>query len=520
MTQLRNRAILKKTVQIAASTMLSKLLGLVREVLQVRYFGIGQVADAFRIAWQVPNMLRQVFADGALSAAMVPTVVGMIRNGDRKKVNRLMSLAFLVFEGMVLTLCILVIWKAEAVISVLTPGFVGYRAALTARLLRILMSFILFISSSALLTGVLQAEHHFLIPALSSSFLNIVFIGGLLIGIFYGLPLEYFCFLVVIGGFFQFMGHLFMFFKLGYTFEYIDTETKTRFRHLFKKFLPGLVSGGVLQLSLLVDNFFASFLPGGSVSLLNISSSFLRIPLGLVISFSTVLLPHFSRIGLHAPKRLSFYLLESLKLIFWLTLPATLIFSFFARKIFFTLFLSDKFSLAQVFEAQLILTAFLVGLFFISMNKVLVSLYNALHHMWIPALITIAATGVNIVLCSWWVTTFRVAGLALATSLSHLFQTIVLLIILRMRFNFRLYHKAFLQFLWRYIMQLLVVGIPFLCLYGLIVYLFQYLPPSGLFIVTQTMAFWLWVAPLCGVFMIALYKTRSSFGLNLYFLKR
>lgn len=516
---LHKKSILKKTAQVGLTTILSRLFGLVREILMVRYLGASMISDAFRVAWQIPNMLRQVFAEGALSAATVPTFVGLVSKGERDQVSKLLTLSFLVFEGFILLLCIGVILKPAFVIHVCTPGFAGQQAVIAAELLRILMSFIFFISSSALLAGALQAVHHFWVPALSPVLLNIVFITALLLGVYGGMPVTYFCVCIVVGGCIQFLLHVVLYFKVGFKVTWFDERTKELFGTLFKKFLPSMVSGSVMQVSLLVDNYFASYLAPGSVSLLGIAQGFLRIPLGIFVSFATVLLTHFSRLSLYAPKRLSFYLLESVKLIFWLTLPAALWLSFFAHKIFYIFFYSSKFTLAQVIEGRLILTAFLLGLFFLAMNKVLLNFYYSLHQLWIPASITIVATTVNIIFCAWWVHMFHATGLAVATSVSAAFQTICFVAVLRNKFGFRLYYWSFLDFLYRYIFQLLVVGSLFYALYTVIEYGIVYWCFAYAHTLTHTLLFWAWVVPLSLAMFFALYRTKKIFKVRLYFLR-
>ena len=114
---MHKKSIIKKTLEVGGSTLLSRLLAIIREVLMVRFLGVGAISDAFLTAYKIPNSLRKIFAEGALSASMVPTVVSIVRNKDAKAVNRFMALAFLFFEGALLFLCGLAIWKAQTVIS-------------------------------------------------------------------------------------------------------------------------------------------------------------------------------------------------------------------------------------------------------------------------------------------------------------------------------------------------------------------------------------------------------------------
>ncbi len=518
--RMHTRSILAKAFQVGSSTVLSRGLALVRDKLLIQYMGTGLVQDAFRVAFKLPNTLRQIFAEGALSPVVVPSIVKLERTGEREQVNGLMTLSLLIFEGTVSVLCIAAFIWSPTVIGLTAPGWGGDQALLAARLLRILVSYIFFISCNSLFAGALQAVHHFLIPALTPAINNVCFIGGLAICMFFQLPIEYFCLFVLLGGFVQFVLHLGMYLKLGFRFGYITPLTWVQFRPVMGKFIPAMMSGGMMQLSSLVDTYYASYLLAGSITILDLASGFMRIPLGMIgVALSTILLSHFSRVVLYAPKRLSFYLLESAKFILWLTLPIILSMMLFSEKIFLTLYHSDKFSMIQVTEAALVLNAFLFGLFFHSLNKVLLSVYYAAHQVWIPAVITSVALAVNIMLCKWWVMTFHAKGLAIATSVSAAFQAIFFIAMLKWKFNFKIYAGVFGMFVMQYVLQLLLVGAGFLAIYQALLLLIDRLPQQIALLLTTSLLFWGWVLPLMAVAGYVLYRTRDIFNIRLHFVK-
>ena len=124
MHKLSRRSIIKKTIQVGGSTLISRFLGIVREVLKIRYFGANFIiSDAFIIAFKIPNTLRKVFAEGAMSAAFIPTLVSIEKKENWHEVNKLMSLMFLVFQGILLLLCCLIFWKAKFIIHLMVPGY-------------------------------------------------------------------------------------------------------------------------------------------------------------------------------------------------------------------------------------------------------------------------------------------------------------------------------------------------------------------------------------------------------------
>jgi putative peptidoglycan lipid II flippase len=517
---LHKNSIVKKTIEVGSSTLLSRLLGIVREGLTVMYLGAGAGSDIFMVAFRIPNSLRKVFAEGALSSSFVPTLIHVARSKGRQEANSLMSLAFVVFEGLVVSLCILAMWKAEATISFLAPGWTADKVAATVPLLRILMPFIFFISSSALLAGALQSVGHFFVPAFSPVLLNIVFITGLLTCWTYNLPVTHLCCFIMFGGFLQFVGHLITYFRLNFAFGPIDTVALRNFGSVIGKFLLGSLSMSIMEINLTVSTQFASYLSDGSISLIYYANRFMGIPLGVfAVAFSTILLPHFSRISSYAPKRLSFYLLETAKFVFWITIPVTIFMSFLSEKVFYTLFLSDKFTAAQAGQAGTILMVFVLGLFFFSLNKILLSMYYALHVMWIPALVSVVCALINIGLNVALSHYLQAWTLALSMTIAGTAQTVLLVILLKKYFNFRLYWQRFGEFAWRYTLQLVLIFTAFFALYwGMESLILALAPVSIKQFLLYKLGYWFWVAPLCGITCLALFVTRKVFKVTLYFL--
>ena len=546
-TDLGKQSLIKKVAQVGGATFASRMLGLVREVLLVKYLGASALADAFITAYKIPNSLRKIFAEGALSAAFVPTIVSLVKQGKKDTVNRLMTLSFLIFEGILIAFCIFIFIKAESVIRFIAPGWytceplqsitgfslldpvlkclpAAWFAKATAHsqvvhvvsFLRILISFIVFLSSSALLTGALQSVNHFFVPAFAPVLLNFVFIGGLLVCLAYGLPVEVLCYFILLGGLLSFLLHLGMYLKINFKFGRINSEAWLNFKKVFAKFIPCMIGMSVMEINLFVDTSLASYLHTGSIALVYYANRFMGIPLGVfATALATVLLPHFTRIGMDDRKQLSFYLLESTKLIFWLMVPVSIIMAFLSQNIFATLFLSKQFTMSQVIEASHILMAFLIGLFFFALNKILLSVYYSLHETKIPAWISIIAAGINIIADIILIHRLGAVGLALATTLAGVSRTALSLYYLKKRFSFSINWSDFWQFGMRYLAQL---GLLFPIFYG--AYLMSYAIINGYmpgwFI--SNIGFWLWVGPLSAIFFLTLYFTRKWFGLQIYFL--
>ncbi len=525
MSKLSRRTIIKKTAMVGLSTLFSRLLGVVREVLKVRYLGAGAMADAFNMAFKIPNTLRKVFAEGALSASFIPTLVAIQKKDEHDQVNKLMSLMFIVFEGFLLALCFLIFWKASFIVSFLAPGFVQAgadpeRFLAAVKLTRITIFFIFFVSSSALCAGALQSIHQFFIPTLGPILLNISFIAGLIISLYYKLPVEQFALFVLFGGVLQLLLHIFAYLKNNFSVGVPDQTTWKNFRTVLFKFLPCLLSMSAIEINLTIDQMLASYLPVGSISLLTYAFDFTRIALGVfAVAFSTVLLPHFSRVNEYAPKRLSFYLLESTKLIFWVTVPVAIIMSFFSHKIFYTILYCDNFPIEKVIQAASILSAFLVGLFFFSLNKILLSIYYSKHSTFLPTVISFVGTAFNTILNLILIKVWGVYGLAIATSSAAALQSALFIYMLHKRFKFQIYIKNFLEFIFRYTVQLSAIGLLFYLIYLGLNYLILYFMSEFLsYYLLETVLFWTWVAPLVAAMFGLIYLSRKFFKVKIYFL--
>lgn len=544
---MNKKMIRQKTMSVGVSTLVSRLLGLFREMLMSRY--LGAEADAFITAFKIPNSMRKIFAEGALSAAFIPAIVQLMKKDKQDEVNSLMTLSFIVFEGILLGLCMFIFYKSDWVIRLIVPGwytipFTAYtgitlidsigssfvalwynlgtpepQAAYAVTYLRILIGFILLLSMSALLTGPLQALHNFFIPAFAPILLNVCFIAGIMICMRYNLSVEYLCLAIMIGGVAQFLLHLYAYFNLNYGFGAIDETTWKHFKSVLRKFFPVLATMSIMEINLFIDTSFGSLLPAGSISYLYYANRFMQIPLGVFsIALSTILLPHFSRIATYAPNRIGFYVYESAKAIFWITVPMSLVMAFFADKIFLTMFLSKKFTVASVHETANILIILLIGLFFFSLSKILLNVYYARHSTRVPLYITCLEVGMNFTF-NYLLIAWGTYGITAATIISGIIRVALLALGLYWHFDFKLYIRQFFSFAARCCAQFAVAGILFYISYQFLLPWIASLPWHPEFFIDQ-MGFWIWVVPLCGLVGWFMVRSRELFGIKLYLLEQ
>lgn len=514
------RQIRLKTVQVGLFTLMSRALGFVRQSLMARYLGVGIVSDAFITAFRIPNSLRKIFAEGALSAALVPTLVHTVKRQGPVAVSRLVSLSFIIIETILWFVCMGIWYWADTVIAAAAPGFSAAQHAAAVPLLKVLIAYIMFISSSAVIAGGLQAVNHFFVPASAQIAINIIFVGTLLACLHYDLPVIYLAYGIIFSGLMQTSMHIVAYFYAGLRVALPTRTTLAEFGIVLGKFFPCLITMSIMEIQLFIDGQFASYLQQGSITFIAYAADFMRIPLGVfAVALSTTLLPHFSRISSYAPKRLSFYLLEALKIITWITLPAALIMGFFAYDIFYTTYYSPHFTLYDVQQVSLLLQVFLCGLLFFSLNKILVNIYYAFNSTVIPTIISIISTVCNIALNYLLMYRLGACGLVVATALAGVIQTFLFLYVLHYHFKFKLHGAAFMHFLVRYAQQLFVACVLFgLAYYGMVFAITSYIPWYA-DLLLKTFMLWVWVGPLCLGFMAFLYITRARFNIKLYFLK-
>lgn len=516
------KAIVGKTFQVGFCTMASRVLGILRETLTMRFLGPNALAGAFLTAYKIPNGLRKVFAEGAMSAAFVPTLAATIHDKGKSAANGLMTIAFLVFEGIVLLLCILGVLFAPSIIECIVPGFTPETMCISAQCLQVVMPFIFFISSSALFAGALQSVGHFLVPAFSPVLLNIFFIITLIGCMLFNWPVHYLCWGILLGGVIQFILHIIAYIWLSFGFGVITNEDIKQLKGVLIRFLLCLPSVSVMEISLFVDTSFASYLKESAIPLIYLANRFIGIPLGVfAVAFATVLLPHFSRVARYAPKRLSFYILEGTKLVFWVSLPIIILMWFFSEKIFETLFLSgSKFTMEHVVEGAKILRALLIGLFFFSLNKVILSVYYALQLAWVPALIASISALVNVLLDWLFIDYLQEVGLAFATTCAAIMHTLLFLIVLHTTYKQHIYIGAMMRFFLLYVLQVSLLWIPFWMIYRIIEHgIKTYIPISCAGFMLHHIGFWFWAGPLSLLFLSTLWLSRHWFYGRVYFLE-
>ncbi len=410
---------------ITAAVMCSRVLGLAREQIFLGLFGGAAAMDAFIAAFRIPNLLRDLFAEGALSTAFVTTFSKTIARGGDEAAWRLANKVATLTAVALGLICIAGMVFSDALVALLAPGFPAEKAAFTAHLTRIMFPFILLVSLAALVMGMLNAKNVFGMPAMASSFFNIgSILGGLILGYwidphFGPRALVGVAFGTVLGGALQLLVQLPSLSRLHYRFrpdfEWRDAGVKA----ILLLMGPSVIAASTTQFNVLINSIFASGLGDGAITWLSIAFRLMQLPLGLFgVALGTVTLPLLSRLAV-ADRMDAFRseLARAMRLALLLAIPATVGLMMLAEPIISVVYQHGKFNAYEAEQAAGALRFYAIGLAGYAALKVLVNAFYALERRKTPMLVSFLAVGMSLLLN--WIFTFRLGwghrGLALST---------------------------------------------------------------------------------------------------------
>ena len=414
---------LRSTLVVGAGTTLSRLLGLVRDVVIAHGFGAGAGADAFFVAFRIPNFLRRLFAEGAFSQAFVPVLTEFKTERGEAETRELVGATAGALGCVLVCVTVLGVVAANALVWAFAPGFASdeARGPLTGEMLRITFPYLLFISLTALAAGVLNTYGRFAIPAVTPVLLNVALIvAALLIAPRLDQPVLGLAWGVLAGGVAQLLLQLPFLAALGMLTWPKLLRAHEGVRRIVRLMIPALFGVSVSQINLLVDTIIASFLVTGSVSWLYYYDRLVEFPLGVFgIALATVILPGLS--GQYVEGRraeFSATLDWALRLVVLIGLPAFLGLALLAEPMLTTVFQYGAFDAYGVEMAARSLVAYSFGLLGFIGVKVLAPGYFARQDTKAPVRIAAVAMVANIGLNLALVGPLAHAGLALATSLA------------------------------------------------------------------------------------------------------
>lgn len=438
--------LLKSTATVGSATILSRILGFVRDVVLAKMFGASGETDAFFLAFRIPNFMRRLFAEGSFSLAFVPVLSEYKASGDREALRDLIDHVAGTLAAILLLITAIGMIAAPLVLSIFAPGWLAEdrpEFALSSDMLRITFPYILFISLTALAGGILNTFERFLVPALTPILLNLSLIAAaLLLSTRMEVPVTALAWGVLAAGAAQLLIQIPALMRLGLMPRPKWGWKHSGVRRILKLMIPTLFGSSVAQVNLLFDSIIATFLITGSVSWLYYSDRLLEFPLGVLgVALATVILPSLSQKHAKASTaEFSATLDWAMRLAIIITVPAAVGLAVLAEPILITLFQYDAFRPEDVHMSSLSLVAYAIGLPAFIAVKVLAPGYYARQDTKTPVKIAIAAMVSNMVLNLVFVGLLLLqgfegphAGLALASSVAAYLNAALLYYGLRKR---------------------------------------------------------------------------------------
>ena len=414
--------LLRALATVSGMTLVSRILGFVRDAIIARMFGAGLATDAFFVAFRIPNLLRRLFAEGAFSQAFVPILAEYKSRNGHDETRRLVDRTATTLALVLVAVSAIGIAVAPIIIYVSAPGFAAEpeKFALTVAMLRVTFPYILFISLVSLAGGVLNTWSRFAIPAFTPTLLNVAFIvGALFFAPYFHPPVMVLAWAVFAGGILQLALQLPALARIGMLPRPSLALRDPGVRRILTLMGPAVIGVSVSQVSLLLNTIFASFLETGSVSWLYYADRLMEFPTGLLgVALGTILLPSLARhYSTDSRDEYSALLDWGLRLTLMLALPAAVALALLAVPLIATLFMHGAFDANDLFQTRRALVAYSVGLLGLILVKVLAPGFYARQNIRTPvkiAIITLVATQLlNLV----FVFPLRHAGLALAIGL-------------------------------------------------------------------------------------------------------
>lgn len=423
---------------VGVATLLSRVLGFIRDMAFAWLFGAGMMADAFFVAFRIPSTLRELLGEGALSAAFVPAFT---RTATREGRQAAWDLASVVMGTLVVVLTVVTVLGALLapwVVRLLAPGFaeIPGKLTLTVQLLRIMFPYIFLVGLAALFMAILNSLGHFLTPALSPTVLNVALIfAALVIAPRASNPVLPLAFAVLVGGAGQLLIQVPAAWGRGWRPRLRVAPWDPRVQEIGRLMAPGVGGLAITQINFFVGTFLASFLAEGSVAALTYAFRLVQFPIGVVgVAIATGALPVMAAsFAKEAVGDMKGALQGSLRLAIFLTLPAMAGLLVFALPILHVLFERGEFTRKVTILTAEILQAYALGLLFYICNRILAPAFYAMHDTRTPVRTGMVAVAVNIATSILLMRGLGVVGLALATALASLSNFLLLFARLRRR---------------------------------------------------------------------------------------
>ncbi len=434
-----NTLVTKAAGIVGTFTLVSRLLGLARDILIANFFGAGMSADAFFVAFRIPNLLRRLFAEGSFSVAFIPVFTEYLETKSRQEAFFLARVVLTVLILLLTAITLLGVIFSPLIIRIIAPGFggMGEKYALTVLLTRIMFPYIFLVSVLALFMSILNSLKHFAAPAIAPVFLNLGMIAALIfLAPLMKTPTVGLAIGVITGGVLQVALQVPYLLKKGLSLGLTWKPAHPGLKRIGMLVLPVIFGSAIYQVNQLVGTLLASLLREGSVSFLYYADRLVQFPLGVfAIAISTAVLPSLSREAAAGDiTGLKGTLSHALRLTMFITIPAMVGLIVLREPIVRLLFQRGAFGQTTTLMTARALLYYSVGLWAFAGLRVFVSAFYSLQDTKTPVKVAVVAMLTNILLSIILMgTPLEHGGLALALSLASTFQLIMLIVLLRRR---------------------------------------------------------------------------------------
>jgi len=438
--------------QISIATTMSRILGFIRDILLAKIFGATGMTDAFFIAYRIPNLLRELFAEGSMSAAFVPVFTETLTKEGADEAKRLASSSLTFLITILIIVCLLGMVFTPYIVAVIAPGFLSSpeKFSLTVKLARVMFPFLLFISLAALLKGILNSLRSFFVPALAPVFLNLSIISAaLFLAHRFSVPLMAIALAVSVGGALQFLIQVPDLIKRGFFFIPGYFYIHPGLKKILKLLIPAILGMGVAQINIFVSTVFVSFLPGGAATYLYYAMRFIHLPIGIFgVAMATAILPSLSEYASRGDiSSLRDTFSFSLRTLFFITIPAMAGLMALSVPVVELLLERGEFTHLATLETAYALVCYATGLWAFVGVRVVTSAFYSMQDTKTPVKIASLSILANIVFSFILMGPLRHGGLALANAIASGINFVILFLLLRKKIGRVDGRKIFSSFL-------------------------------------------------------------------------
>ena len=435
------RSLIKSTSLLSLGTLSSRILGFLRDVVLATLLGTGLKADAFFIAFRIPNLFRDLVGEGATNAAVVPVLTEFKERESKEEFWRFVNVVLILGMIILSIITILGIVLAPLVVRLIAPGFIiePEKLLLTIHLTRYLFPYLILIGLTSYCMGILYTFRSFLVPAFTPCLLNISLVVSALIASktmkepLFGLAIG-----VMVGGVLQLLLQWHPLHKKGFRFKWPKTLRDSGAKKIGKLLVPRIFGAGVYQMTVLIDTFCASLstiVGAGGISAIYYSNRILNFPMGIFsVALASAVLPSLSDLAnkkdVESIKKTIVFSLEN---IFFVMSPTTIILFLMANPIIRVLFQRGEFGEYSTEITSMALTYYAIGLFSFGSIKILVAAFHSLQDTKTPVIVAAICLTINATLNFILMFPLKVAGIALASAIAGTVDFLILFVLLEKR---------------------------------------------------------------------------------------